>query len=131
MLRKRFVQISTGGENIEKKRIVWAILLIAFLGGYFIYNHGQNNTIYITNHTNLSFADMVVQFRGNVNQIFQAKKKIKIPQNFSGHITLQIKNKNSTKTHYISGYYEYAFQKTFNIYITHNTNNQLTVKIKE
>lgn len=116
---------------MDKKRIVWAILLIAFLGGYFIYNHGENNTIYITNHTNLSFADMVVQFRGNVNQIFQAKKKIKIPQNFSGHITLQIKNKNSTKTHYISGYYEYAFQKTFNIYITNNTNNQLTVKIKE
>ncbi|MGK4107579.1 hypothetical protein [Enterococcus cecorum] len=116
---------------MEKKRIVWAILLIAFLGGYFIYNHGKDNTISITNHTNLSLTDMMVKFRGNVNQIFQAKKKIKIPQNFSGHITLQIKNKNSTKTHYISGYYEYAFQKTFNIYITHNTNNQLTVKIKE
>ena len=69
---------------MEKKRIVWAILLIAFLGSYFIYNHGQNNTIYITNHTNLSFADMRIKFRGNVNQIFQAKKKIKIPQNFSG-----------------------------------------------
>lgn len=55
---------------MDKKRIVWAILLIAFLVGYFIYNHGENNTIYITNHTNLSFADMVVQFRGNVNQIF-------------------------------------------------------------
>ncbi|MCJ0537503.1 hypothetical protein [Enterococcus cecorum] len=113
------------------KRIIWVIFLIAFLGGYFIYNHGENNTIYITNHTNLSFADMVVQFRGNVNQSFQAKKKIKIPQNFTGQITLQIKNKNSTKEHYISGYYEYAFQKTFNIYITNNTNNQLTVKIKE
>lgn len=113
------------------KRIIWVILLIAFLGGYFIYNHGENNTIYITNHTNLSFADMVVQFRGNVNQSFQAKKKIKIPKNFTGQIMLQIKNKNSTKELYISDYYEYAFQKTFNIYITNNTNNQLTVKIKE
>ncbi|MCJ0543858.1 hypothetical protein MMJ52_06320 [Enterococcus cecorum] len=116
---------------MDKKRIVWAILLIAFLDGYFIYNHRENNTIYITNHTNFSFADMVVQFRGNVNQIFQAKKKMKIPKNFTRQITLQIKNKNSTKEHYISGYYEYAFKKTFNIYITHNTNNQLTVKIKE
>lgn len=116
---------------MEKKRIVWVILLIAFLGGYFIYNHRENNTIYITNHTNLSFADMRVKFRGNVNQSFQAKKKIKIPKNFTGQITLQIKNKNSTKEHYISGYYEYAFKKTFSVYISQNTNNQLTVKIKE
>lgn len=116
---------------MKKKRIISVIFLIAFLGGYFIYNHGKKNTIYITNHTNLSFADMVVQFRGNVNQSFQAKKKIKIPKDFTGQITLQIKNKNSTKTYYISGYYEYAFQKTFNIYISQNTNNQLTVKIKE
>lgn len=116
---------------MEKKRIVWAILLIAFLGGYFIYNHRENNTIYITNHTNLSFADMVVQFRGNINQSFPAKKKMKIPKNFTGQITLQIKNKNSTKEHYISGYYEYAFKKTFSVYISQNTNNQLTVKIKE
>lgn len=96
---------------MEKKRIVWAILLIAFLGGYFIYNHGTDNTISITNHTNLSLTDMRVKFRGNVNQSFQAEKKIKIPQNFTGQITLQIKNKNSTKEHYISGYYEYAFKK--------------------
>ena len=116
---------------MEKKRIVWVILLIAFLGGYFIYNHRENNTIYITNHTNLSFADMVVQFRGNINQSFQAKKKMKIPKNFTGQIMLQIKNKNSTKEHYISGYYEYALKKTFSVYITQNTNNQLTVKIKE
>lgn len=116
---------------MKKKRIIWVIFLIAFLGGYFIYNHGKDNTIYITNHTNLSFADMVVQFRGNVNQSFQAKKKIKIPKNFTGQITLQVKNKNSTKEHYISGYYEYAFQKTFSVYISQNTNNQLTVKIKE
>ena len=116
---------------MEKKRIISVIFLIAFLGGYFIYNHGTDNTISITNHTNLSLTDMRVKFRGNVNQIFQAKKKIKIPQNFTGQITLQIKNKNSTKEHYISGYYEYAFKKTFNVYITKNTNNQLTVKIKE
>ena len=113
------------------KRVICVIFLIAFLGGYFIYNHGTDNTISITNHTNLSLTDMRVKFRGNVNQSFQAKKKIKIPQNFTGQITLQIKNKNSTKELYISGYYEYAFQKTFNIYITNNTNNQLTVKIKE
>lgn len=100
-------------------------------GRLFYLQSWGKNTIYITNHTNLSFADMVVQFRGNVNQSFQAKKKIKIPKDFTGQITLQIKNKNSTKTYYISGYYEYAFQKTFNIYISQNTNNQLTVKIKE
>ncbi|WP_171379001.1 hypothetical protein [Enterococcus cecorum] len=116
---------------MKKKVIIWVVFIIAFLGGYFIYNHGKDNTISITNHTNLSLTDMIVKFRGNVNQSFQAKKKIKIPQNFSGHITLQIKNKNSTKEHYISGYYEYAFKKTFNVYITKNTNNQLTVKIKE
>ncbi|CAI3471246.1 hypothetical protein CIRMBP1320_01610 [Enterococcus cecorum] len=113
------------------KRVICVIFLIAFLGGYFIYNHGENNTIYITNHTNLSLTDMRIKFRGNINQGFQAKKKMKIPKNFTGQITLQIKNKNSTKELYISGYYEYAFQKTFNIYITNNTNNQLTVKIKE
>ena len=116
---------------MKKKVIIWVVFIIAFLGGYFIYNHEKDNTISITNHTNLSFADMVVQFRGNINQSFQAKKKMKIPKNFTGQITLQIKNKNSTKEHYISGYYEYAFKKTFNIYITNNTNNQLTVKIKE
>ena len=102
---------------MKKKRIISVIFLIAFLGGYFIYNHGTDNTISITNHTNLSLTDMRVKFRGNVNQSFQAKKKIKIPQNFTEH--------------YISGYYEYAFKKTFNVYITKNTNNQLTVKIKE
>ena len=116
---------------MKKKRIISVIFLIAFLGGYFIYNHGEKNTIYITNHTNLSLTDMRVKFRGNVNQSFQAKKKIKIPKDFTGQITLQIKNKNSTKAHYISGYYEYAFQKTFTVYISQNTNNQLTVKIKE
>lgn len=114
-----------------KKIIILISVIITLLGIYFIYNRDKENMIYIYNDSDLSFNDMSVQFQGNVNRNFQAKKETRIPRDFVGKITIQINNKGLKQEHIIAGYYEYAFQQSFKVHIVQNINNQLELKIIE